>query len=69
MPDFLDKARDLAETHEDKVDGALDKVVDLVDEKTGGKGHDQAEKAVAKVKDALDEPAPVVYGKPAKPKE
>jgi len=38
---FLDKAKDLLGQHEEKVEGALDKVADVVDEKTGGKYADK----------------------------
>jgi antitoxin protein of toxin-antitoxin system len=41
---FLDKARKLAEEHADKVGDAIDKVADVVDDKTGGKYADQIDK-------------------------
>lgn len=51
--DFLDKAKDLAKEHGDKVDDILDKVADLVDDKTGGKHHEKIESAVDKAKSLL----------------
>ncbi len=52
---FLDKAKDLLAKNADKVDSAIDKAGDLVDEKTQGKYaetvdkvQDAAKKAVAK---------------------
>jgi flagellar hook-associated protein FlgK len=48
---FLDKAKDLMDKHDDKVDQALEKVGDLVDKRTDGKytahidrGVDEAQK-------------------------
>jgi hypothetical protein len=46
MSDFFDRAKDLADKHDDKVDSALDKLGDLVDERTGGKHSDHIDKAV-----------------------
>jgi hypothetical protein len=43
---FLDKAKDLLGQHEEKVEGAIDKVAEVVDEKTGGKYADQIDKGV-----------------------
>jgi hypothetical protein len=43
VSDMFDKAKRLAEEHGDKVDGALDKAADVVDEKTGGKYTDKIE--------------------------
>lgn len=48
-----DKAKDLLEEHADKVDDGIDKVADLVDEKTGGKHTDKIEAAAEKLKDVL----------------
>ncbi len=41
---FLDKAKELAGQHADKVEGAIDKAADMVDDKTGGKYADQIDK-------------------------
>ena len=43
---FLDRAKDLAEQHDDKIDQALEKVGDEVDKRTDGKYSDQIDKAV-----------------------
>lgn len=48
--DFIDKAKDLAQGHEDQVTGAVDKVEGVINEKTGG-GH---EGMIAKGADALE---------------
>jgi hypothetical protein len=53
MPDFLDKAKDLAQQHDDQVEGALDKVADLVGSRTGHKHDDKIDKAVDKIEDLL----------------
>lgn len=45
---FLDKAKDLVEKNAEKVEHAIDKAGDFIDEKTGGKYKD----AVDKVQDA-----------------
>ena len=74
MPDFLDKAKELAHEHDEQVDQALDKVADLVDGRTGGSHHDQIEQAVDKVQGFLDQPTEPTAGKdvrraaPKKPK-
>jgi hypothetical protein len=43
---LLDKAKALLGQHEEKVEGALDKVAEVVDDKTGGKHTDKIEKGV-----------------------
>ena len=43
---LFDRAKELADKHADKVEGAIDKVADVVDEKTGGKYADQIDKGV-----------------------
>jgi hypothetical protein len=45
MGGFLDKAKDLADQHDDKVDQGLEKADDFVDQKTGGKFDAQTDKA------------------------
>ena len=70
---FLDKAKAMLGQHEEKVEGAIDKVAEVVDEKTGGKYADQIDKGVEKAKgfvagdgehmtagDAGDTPPPAV---------
>lgn len=42
---MLDKAKDLLNKSDDKVDQAIEKAGDIVDEKTGGKYKDQVDKA------------------------
>ena len=51
---FLDKAKDLLGKHEEKVESAIDKVAEVVDEKTGGKHTDKIESGKQKVEDGLD---------------
>ena len=61
---LFDKIKDLADEHADKVEGAIDKVAEVVDDKTGGKysehiatGADKAKQLVGD--DAGDAEAPV----------
>ncbi|MCI9887303.1 antitoxin [Micrococcales bacterium 31B] len=56
MVDFggaFDKAKDLAAEHGDKLEGALDKVAEVADEKTGGKFSDQIQSGVDSAKGFL----------------
>jgi hypothetical protein len=53
LGNLADTAKGLAEEHADKVDAAVDKVAEVVDEKTGGKYTDQITSAADKVKDIL----------------
>ena len=46
MSDFLDRAKDLIEQHDDKVDEALQRVGDEVDERTGERHGDHIDRAV-----------------------
>jgi len=43
---FLDKAKDFLDQHDEQVDKALDKIGDVVDQRTGGKYTSQIEKGV-----------------------
>jgi antitoxin protein of toxin-antitoxin system len=43
---FLDKAKDLANKHDEQVDQGLEKVGDQIDQRTGGKHSDQIDKGV-----------------------
>lgn len=43
---FMDKAKDLANQHDDKVDQAIDKVGEQADQRTGGKYGEQIDKGV-----------------------
>jgi hypothetical protein len=49
---FLDKAKDLIAENADKVDAAIDKVGDIVDEKTGEKYQGVVDKAQDAAKNA-----------------
>ena len=40
MGGFIDKAKDMAEQHDDKVDQGLERAGDIADERTGG-GHSE----------------------------
>lgn len=46
MGGFLDKAKDLADQHDDKVDQGLEKAGDFADQKTGGKYDDKIDQGV-----------------------
>jgi hypothetical protein len=46
MGSFLDKAKEFAEKHDDKVDQALDAIGSKVDERTDGRYTDNIDKAV-----------------------
>ena len=50
---LLDKVKGLIGKNEDKVDSAIDKVADVVDDKTGGKHHDKIENAADKAHDIV----------------
>ncbi|MEV6929012.1 antitoxin [Dactylosporangium sp. NPDC051485] len=47
MNSFFDKVKHLADEHDEKVDQALEKVGDVIDERTGGKYTEHIEKGVA----------------------
>ncbi len=51
---LLDKAKALLGRHEEKVEGAIGKVADVVDDKTGGKYADKIDKGVEAAKDFVD---------------
>jgi hypothetical protein len=56
MVDFgklTDKAKDLAGANPDKIDDVVEKIGDVVDDKTGGTHTDKIDAAEDKVKDAL----------------
>jgi hypothetical protein len=44
MGGFMDKAKDMADQHDDKVDQGLEKADDFADQKTGGKFDSQTDK-------------------------
>ena len=51
---LLDKIKGLAGQHADKVEGAIDKVADVVDEKTGGKYAEHIDKGADAAKGFVD---------------
>jgi hypothetical protein len=55
---FLDKAKDLLSQNSDKVEAAIDKAGDMIDEKTEGKFSGAVDKAQDAAKNAVhkDEP-------------
>ncbi len=50
---MFDKAKDLLGEHADKVDEGIDKVGDLVDDKTGGEHAEHVDTAQEKLKEEL----------------
>jgi len=46
MSDFMDKAKDFADKHDDQVDQGLTKAGDEADRRTGGKYDEQIDKGV-----------------------
>ena len=53
---LLDKAKSLAGQHADKVGDAIDKVADVVDEKTGGKYADHIDRGAEAAKGLVGDP-------------
>ena len=51
---ILDNVGDLAKQNEQKIEEGIEKVGDLIDEKTGGSHGDKIDLGVDKAKDALD---------------
>ena len=51
---LLDKLKGLASQHADKVEGAIDKVAEVVDDKTGGKYSDKIDQGVEAAKGLVD---------------
>ena len=54
---FLDKAKDLVEKNADKVEQAIDKAGDFIDEKTGGKYKEAVDKVQDAAKHAVEKDA------------
>ena len=52
--EMKDKAGELAREHGDKIDDAIEKAGNMVDEKTGGKHSDKIDAAQQKARDAAD---------------
>ena len=46
MGEFMDKAKDFADQHDEQVDQGLDKAGDFADQKTGGKYDQQIDRGV-----------------------
>ncbi len=55
---FLDKLKNLASKNADKVETAIDKAGDIVDQKTQGKYADKVDKVQDAVKKAVDKTDP-----------
>ncbi|MGZ6778723.1 MAG: antitoxin [Mycobacterium sp.] len=55
---FLDKAKSLVSKNADKVDMAIDKAADIVDQKTQGKYSNQVDKVQEAAKKAVDKTDP-----------
>ena len=55
---FLDKVKDLVSKNADKVDTAIDKAGDIVDQKTQGKYTSQVDKVQDAAKKAVDKTDP-----------
>ncbi len=53
--EIKEKATELIQGHSDKVDEAVEKAGDMVDEKTGGKFSDQVDAAQEKAKEVADD--------------
>ena len=52
--DFVDKAKDIAGDHKDKVKEGIDKAEEVIDEKTGGKYDEHTDKGAEAAKDYVD---------------
>ncbi|MCZ7440115.1 antitoxin [Micromonospora sp. WMMC241] len=46
MSDFMDKAKDFADKHDEQVDKGIDRAGDMADQRTGGKYDQQIDKGV-----------------------
>ncbi len=51
---LLDTVKNALKDNKDKVEAGIDKVVEVVDDKTGGKHTDKIEGAAAKAKDVVN---------------
>ena len=52
---FMDKAKDMAGEHDEKVDQGVEKAGNFVDDKTGGKHSEQVDKAQEFANDRADQ--------------
>jgi hypothetical protein len=62
---ILNKAKGLLGKNREKAKDGVDKVADVVDDKTGGKHTDKIESAAEKAKDMIDDLAPDEGAPPA----
>jgi MT0933-like antitoxin protein len=62
---IFDRAKDALSGNEDKIEAAIDKAGDLIDEKTGDKYTEQVDKGQDMAKDALRDFSSDEPGKPA----
>ena len=53
MSDLFDSAKKLLGDNADKVEDVVDKLAEVLDDKTGGKHKDQVEQGADKAKDAI----------------
>jgi len=52
---FIDKAKDVVSDNEEAVEGGIDQVADVVDDKTGGKYSDQVDQGAEAAKNFVDD--------------
>lgn len=58
LGEFVNKAKDLASEHDDKIDAAAEKLGALVNDKTGGKYSAQIDTGVEKVQGLVEDDQP-----------
>ena len=63
----FDKIKDLADEHAEQVEDAIDKVADVVDDKTGGKYTKHIETGAEKAKQLVGDPDPPEEPEPPGP--
>ncbi len=61
---LTDTAKDAADEHGDKIESGIDKVADLIDDKTGGKHSEKIDDVADKAKNLVEDAG----GKSRKPK-
>lgn len=52
---IFDKAKDLLNEHNDKVDQGIDKAAEIIDQKTGGQHTEQVRQGAEQAKNAIDD--------------
>jgi hypothetical protein len=52
---IFDKAKDLANEHNDQVDQGIDKAAEIIDQKTGGEHSQQIQEGAQRADDAIDD--------------